>query len=123
MTGWSEGAALEFLYLVGALDLLVAAAVLAPARLAKPALAYAAIWGLLTALARGAAFIRWENLSDSTAQWLHEVVMRLPHAAVPAVLFLALRGTGSAACRTTSSASPSAPFPARSPDYSAQTKT
>lgn len=92
-TGLSETHAFRFLEFAGLLDFVVAAAVLLPwIRLDRAAFAYAAAWGLLTALARPAAFVRWDNLADGSAQWLHEAVMRLPHAALPlAALWLLAR--------------------------------
>ncbi len=97
LTGLDDLWALRLLRVAGVLEFVVALAVLLPfRRVALPALAYAAAWGLATALARSAAFVRWENLSESSAQWLHETVLRLPHAAVPLVLFLALRRAAAA---------------------------
>ena len=106
LTGLGDTDALRLLRFAGAFDFAVAALIFAPSRgLALPALAYAGLWGLATALARSAAFVRWENLSDSTTQWLHESMMRVPHATVPLVLFLALRA------RSTTSGTAPAPAP------------
>jgi hypothetical protein len=92
LTGLDDSAALLLLHFAGFMDFAVALLILVPLRdLALPALTYAGAWGLATALARSASFVRWENFSDSSAQWLHESIMRLPHATVPLVLFLALR--------------------------------
>lgn len=101
LTGLGDADSLRLLRVAGALDFAVAALIFAPFRsIALPALAYTTFWGLATATARSATFVRWENFSDSTTQWLHESVMRLPHATIPLVLFLALR-KGSARPATT----------------------
>jgi hypothetical protein len=93
LTGLGDADAFRFVRAAGVLDFVVAGLIFAPWRgIALPALAYTACWGLATAFARSAAFVRWENFSDSTTQWLHETIIRLPHATVPLVLFLALRG-------------------------------
>ncbi len=92
LTGLSDADAFRFVRAAGVLDFVVAGLIFAPMRgIALPALVYTACWGLATALARSASFVRWENFSDSTTQWLHETVIRLPHATVPLVLFFALR--------------------------------
>jgi hypothetical protein len=92
LTGLGDTDSLRLLRVAGVLDFVAAALIFAPFRsVALPALAYTAFWGLATAIARSATFVRWENLSDSTAQWLHESLMRLPHATIPLVLILALR--------------------------------
>jgi hypothetical protein len=107
-TGLSEPASFTFLRLAGLLDFVVAAAVLLPwIRLHRPTLAYAAAWGLLTALARPAAFVRWDNLADSSAQWLHEAVLRLPHAALPLAALWLLRASNAPAPMLFSAQSPS----------------
>jgi hypothetical protein len=91
-TGLSESSAFTFLEIAGLLDFTVAAAVFAPTLpIARFVFGYAAAWGLLTALARPVAFVRWDNLADSSAQWLHEAILRLPHAALPLAALWLLR--------------------------------
>jgi len=89
ITRLGEDSSLLLIRVAGALDFL-AAALLFFARWERPAVLYAFAWGLLTALARSVAFIRWDNFSESTAQWLHETIIRLPHAVLPLVLLIAL---------------------------------
>lgn len=111
-TGVSEAAAFTFLKVAGLLDFAIVAAVMVPwIRLDRAAFAYAAAWGLLTALARPVAFIRWDNFADSAAQWLHEGIMRLPHAALPLAGFLILRALATARADTTDLVSPSFALP------------
>lgn len=90
LTGLGDGAAMDFLRIAGGLDFVVAAALFVP-HLARPALVYAAAWGLLTALARVAAFVRWDNFAESASQWGFETLVRLPHAALPVALLWLLR--------------------------------
>lgn len=103
-TGFGEEAALQFLWIAGILDFVVAGALVSPP-LARPALIYAAVWGLLTALARVVAFVEWDNFAGSTSQWLFETLVRLPHAVLPLVLLWLLRA-------------PSSSFPVRTPNLS-----
>ena len=86
-----EQGSVTFLQVVGILDFTVCFACLVPA-LRKPAFAYACLWGLLTALARPLA-----GMSISAPFWgadayLHEALLRLPHAAIPAFLYFAWAG-------------------------------
>jgi hypothetical protein len=48
-------------------------------------------WGLATALARIVAHFVPAFWQNSLAQWLHEVVIRLPHALIPLLLYLIWR--------------------------------
>ena len=87
----SQPAAENILRIAGALDFLICGAMFHP-MLRKPALIYAAIWGLLTALARV-----WTGFSFEYAYWgldqsLHQTILRMPHAILPLYLVLALRG-------------------------------
>lgn len=106
-TGLSEPASFAFLRIAGVLDFAIVAAVLIPwIRADRAAFAYAAFWGLLTALARPVAFIRWDNLAEGSLQWLHEGVMRLPHAALPLAGFLILRALAAPRANPSAPASP-----------------
>jgi len=92
ITGWSESACHTFLRIAGILDMIVAIGLLIPMyRVRSVAALYMTGWGLATAVARiWAHFIPafWQN---SLAQWLHEVVIRLPHALIPLLLYLIWR--------------------------------
>lgn len=71
-------AATVFLWAAGGLDMLVCVGLLVrPA--ARVALAYAAVWGLLTALARMVAY--WDE--ELMTRWLFETLVRLPHSLLP----------------------------------------
>lgn len=85
----SQQDAISFLKIVGTLDFVVSICIFLPWR--KPvmiALTYAALWGLATALARTWAYFIPYFWANSLAQWLHETVMRLPHALVPLVVWV-----------------------------------
>lgn len=74
----------------GALDFAVCFALLVPA-LRRPAALYAAVWGLLTALARPVAGMDTSLIHWGADQFVHEAVLRAPHALVPLFLFWAWR--------------------------------
>ena len=78
------------LRLAGGLDFVVCVAMFIPA-LRRPAALYAAIWGLLTALARPMAGMAVSLNYFGADQFVHEAVVRLPHALVPLFLFWAWR--------------------------------
>lgn len=82
--------ALDFLFLAGILDFAVAIAIFIP-KLAKPALIYACIWGLLTALARGIGNFSfdfpWQTLHQNT----YQMIYRIPHGLIPLIAFLILK--------------------------------
>lgn len=89
ITGWSEANSIRFLAWAGALDFLAALALFVPlVRVRMVGAAYMVFWGAATAIARLWAHwipgMAWEVL----AQWLHQVIYRLPHALVPLILFL-----------------------------------
>ncbi len=83
--------AVVFLNIVGTLDFILSVCIFLPWRkVVFGALAYAAFWGLATAVARiWANFIPefWEN---SLTQWVHETVFRLPHFLVPLAVVVCL---------------------------------
>jgi len=89
--GLGEQGADIFLKTVGILDFVVCAGVFVPA-LRRASLAYAALWGLLTALARPVAGMSLAAPWWGADQFLHEAVYRAPHAALPLFLLLALTG-------------------------------
>lgn len=83
--GVDQDQAVRLLFWAGVLDFAVAIGIFIP-RMENAALFYCVIWGLLTSFARVAAnfdsTVPWETLS----QWTPEVIMRLPHAALPLAL-------------------------------------
>ncbi len=87
--GVSETTAMKLLLAAGILDFAVAAGMLLPFRWASPFLAYAAAWGLVTALARFGYFYDTTIFSFGAIAFLPEVIYRLPHAGLPIwVLFM-----------------------------------
>lgn len=90
--GWGENATDLFLKIVGVLDFVVCVGVFVPS-LRRPCLAYAALWGLLTALARPIAGMSLAAPWWGVDQFIHEAVLRTPHMALPFFLFLAFSAT------------------------------
>ncbi|MDH7447124.1 DoxX-like family protein [Aquimarina sp. 2201CG14-23] len=85
--GVSESVAIQFLYLAGILDFILAVLIFIP-RTQIYALWYAVIWGLLTALARIVANFYWDFPLQSIHQNLYEVLYRLPHGFTPLLVIL-----------------------------------
>jgi hypothetical protein len=86
----SEPLARQFLLAMGLLDL-VAVICFWITKMQRPALWYAVIWGLLTALARLVGHFYAEMPMDSLNEWLPEVLTRLGHGLVPLLLLLRKR--------------------------------
>lgn len=85
--GLGENAADIFLKTVGVFDFAVCVGVLVPC-LRCSCLAYAAVWGLLTALARPVAGMSFGASWWGADQFLHEAVLRAPHVSLPLFLLL-----------------------------------
>ena len=85
--GTEHDATVALLRAVGALDLLACLALLHPSTRRSAAL-YAAAWGALTALARPVAGMSTSLHHWGADQFLHEAVLRAPHALLPLFLFL-----------------------------------
>ncbi len=83
--------AILFLNIAGALDILVAILIFLPQPIAKWAVLYATIWGLLTALARVVGHFDFGLPFESILEWLYATVYRLPHAAIPVAVYLYLK--------------------------------
>jgi hypothetical protein len=79
-------AAKAFLHAAGVLDFLVCIGILVPVLRRQSAL-YAAIWGLLTSVARPAAGMSVHLRYWGADQFLQEAVLRAPHFLVPLFLF------------------------------------
>lgn len=89
--GWRNATAEAFLLVVGALDFVVALAVLIlplRTRALLCVLIYAAAWGFLTSVARIYTNFDAIFLWTSISQWLHETAMRLVHGLAPVALAL-----------------------------------
>jgi uncharacterized membrane protein YphA (DoxX/SURF4 family) len=87
LLGLDVSTARLFLRCVGLIDLLLPALLLLPfARI--PAVLYATVWGILTALAR--IFAHWTAAEKYYGMhpWFAEAVVRLPHGIVPLALLL-----------------------------------
>lgn len=85
----SEPAAHTLLKIMGILDFIAAAALFIP-KVQVPALIYTFVWATLTALARMLAHIDFNMFWASLHQWTFEVLIRVPHAALPLVLLIIL---------------------------------
>lgn len=75
------------LLVAGVLDFLVCIGFLIPL-LRAPSALYAAVWGLLTAIARPVAGMSLELNYWGADQFLHEAVLRAPHFLIPLYLFM-----------------------------------
>ena len=85
--GLDADATETLLKIAGFLDFVVCLGVLVPL-LRRACLSYAALWGLLTALARPVAGMSIQAAWWGADQFLHEAILRLPHACVPLFLLL-----------------------------------
>ncbi|NRB65340.1 MAG: hypothetical protein HRU40_20375 [Saprospiraceae bacterium] len=98
ITGWSESNCILFLKTAGWLDLIVAVGIQVPWRRIRIwSAGYMVFWGSVTALARIVAHFVPDYWQNSLAQWLHEVIFRMPHGLIP--LFLLFIWTESAVDR------------------------
>ena len=88
--GWEHESTIQFLRVAGVLDFIVCVGLLIPRARAWSAL-YATAWGLLTALARPVAGMSSELNFWGADQFLHEAILRAPHALVPFYLYLLWR--------------------------------
>jgi hypothetical protein len=88
LPGVTEARAADLLWIAGVLDLVVAVLIFLP-RVRLPALAYAAAWGLITALARVLTHLTPAEDAYGLIPWAFETLVRLPHGLLP-LLLLAL---------------------------------
>ena len=86
--GVSLDTANGIIWTAGLLDFIVALWVILPVPWRRIPLAYCAIWGFVTALARIWAYFYPEFWMDSLHQWAFEFVYRAPHFLIPLALFL-----------------------------------
>ncbi len=81
--GFTEAGARTFLWWVGWLDIVVAVGIFVP-KLDQIVLAYAIVWGFLTAFARLTSFVSLDYFFwISLHQWLFEFLVRIPHFMLP----------------------------------------
>ncbi len=83
--GLDHEVAIIFLKLAGFLDLLLSVGLFFK-NTEKPALYYAFCWGILTALARTAAYFDALSPVASLHRWFYETLHRMPHALLPLAL-------------------------------------
>jgi len=88
--GFGEEATDRLLKTAGVLDFVVCIGVLVPV-FRRGCLAYATLWGLLTALARPVAGMSTLAAWWGADQFLHEALLRAPHACLPLFLLLVLK--------------------------------
>ena len=88
----SEATALRLLDVAGYLDFALAVGIFLPRKIAIPFLAYAALWGFLTAAARVYANFYPAFWQEALLQHLHQTILRLPHVLIPLALIVVLRG-------------------------------
>ncbi|BDD05218.1 hypothetical protein [Aureibacter tunicatorum] len=87
--GTTEDQSIIILYLAGILDIIFAIAIFLP-KIEKYALCYGVFWGFATAIARLWANFYTDFMFNSFSQWTFEVLVRLPHGAVPLFLLIYL---------------------------------
>ena len=85
-----ETTALRLLDVAGYLDFALAIGIFLPRRVALPFLAWAVVWGFLTAVARTYANFYPAFWTEALHQYLPQTVMRLPHTLIPLAVFLVL---------------------------------
>ncbi len=90
--GASEATTYTLLNIAGVLDFVISIMIFLPFKYAQPAVLYAALWGLATALARIVSFFDFEYVGESLHQWMHEMMYRFPHFLIPLAIWLLMRG-------------------------------
>jgi hypothetical protein len=83
----NEDMAVQVLNVAGVLDFMVSILIFLPGKWLYAGLAWAIIWGFLTAMARIVAHFYLEIWDDVLLRWLHESVIRVPHFLVPLALW------------------------------------
>jgi len=82
-----QNSVIHALFIMGIFDLIIAVLIFIP-KLAKWALLYAFIWGILTAMARVTTGLYYDLSFNAVHQYLFESIYRLAHGLIPlAVLF------------------------------------
>lgn len=94
--GFEQDVARVFLLVAGILDFVICLGIFLPS-IRLYCVAWAAIWGFLTALARPVAGMSLDLNYWGSDQFLHEAILRAPHFLIPLYLFLLWRKTKAAA--------------------------
>lgn len=89
LLGVNEEQAKLFLHIVGWLDIIIFP-LLFITKTIKPALWYAIIWGILTALARIIYYLELTNFELNSFFMVHDTLFRLAHGLVPLALYFYL---------------------------------
>jgi len=87
--GVRQPVAMHFLFVFGVIDLLLSIGILWK-KTEVLCLAYAGVWGFVTAMARPVAFFDRHDAWSTLNQWLPEFIMRMPHAVLPLVALVLL---------------------------------
>jgi len=83
--------AIQFLMVVGILDLIFSLGLFLGGRVFKWSIIYCIAWGALTAFARIVANVEMDIFGSTMHQWAFETVYRIPHFTVPIVLYFAIK--------------------------------
>lgn len=89
LLGVTESLASILLKVMGAMDVIVAVVIWIP-KFALLALRYILFWGAVTAMARVFGHLDWLPFGVFVQTWLHEVMIRIPHVALPLFIYLYL---------------------------------
>lgn len=86
---FGESEALHMLTMAGFWDFAIGILIFIPLMRSK-ALAFAAFWGLATAMARTVSYVTWYNFMLDGHSWFFESTFRLCHGLIPLAVLLAL---------------------------------
>ncbi|MDF1864494.1 MAG: hypothetical protein P1U70_06650 [Saprospiraceae bacterium] len=89
--GLNNENAILFLKVAAILDFLITISQFFNKKIVIPFLAYAALWGLATSLARVWSNFYADFWIESLHQWTHETILRFPHFLIPLALILLLK--------------------------------
>ena len=84
--------ALNFLMVVGVLDLIFSVGLFLPGRAFKISIYYCIVWGFLTAFARIVAHVDFSFLGSTLHQWWFQTLFRVPHFVIPLVVLKLING-------------------------------
>ena len=86
--GIEESLAVQFLIFAGIMDFVIGIGIFLPFRYSKWIILYAVIWGFLTTIARIWAYVEVDYFVETTKQFVHESVYRVPHFLIPVVVYI-----------------------------------
>ena len=86
----SDAFAIQFLMLVGFLDLLCSIGLFFGRRVFQVSILYCIIWGCLTAFARIVANVDFEAFGSTMHQWAYQTLYRAPHFLIPIALYVTI---------------------------------